>query len=283
MSQPDSEVEDFIHRASGPVELRIDPSLVPPEGQDQLMDLPRIIKELRGTDSRARGRVTVWRWNPAWYSGTLIIRQFAHGGMLGRLWGTLFLSSRSMRRELHIARHALDSGLQTCRPVALRLEKVVGPLLRAHYVTAEIPNAPNLLEFCRSGAAHKLQAHERQHLAAAVARTLARMHAIGIDHGDLNLKNLLVLRNQQPHEVAVIDFKKARLRSSMDLKAGLQNLLRLDRSVIKWPGSRRQINLTDRLRVLRDYVHIHAQGDVDWKSIARQVTTRHALHALNRL
>ena len=36
----------------------------------------------------------------------------------------------------------------TSRPVALRMERVFGPLLRAHYVTEELPGTQNLLELC---------------------------------------------------------------------------------------------------------------------------------------
>lgn len=282
MSTSNGPNANFERVVRGRTELTVDADLVPPKGQEQLLDLPTVLEGLPGTDSRARGRNTVWRWNPTWHPGTLVARQFAHGGLLRHLWGTLFLSSRPMRRELRIARHAHAAGLPTCRPVALRLERVFGPLLHAHYVTEEIPHAPNLLAFCREGRPGDLDARGRHRLARALAETLAQMHAAGIDHGDLNLKNLLIRCDHNPLRVAVIDFKKARLRPTVDLRTGLRNLVRLDRSVVKWSASRQEIQLTDRLRVLRHYLRIRCGADTDWKQTARRVATRHTLHALSR-
>jgi hypothetical protein len=282
MSTSNGPGASFERVVQGRTELTVDTDLVPAKGHKQLLDLPTILEDLPGAESRARGRTTLWRWNPAWHHGTLVIRQFAHGGLLRHLGGTLFLSSRPMRRELRIARHARACGLRTCRPVALRLERVFGPFLEAHYVTEEIPHAPNLLQFCRDGRTGDLGAKERQELAREVSETLVQMHKAGIDHGDLNLKNLLILADQTPPHVAVIDFKKARLGPTVDLRKGLRNLVRLDRSVVKWSASRQQIHLTDRLRVLRHYLRLRSGADTDWKPTTRRIATRHTLHALSR-
>ncbi|MDP6439549.1 MAG: lipopolysaccharide kinase InaA family protein [Candidatus Brocadiia bacterium] len=273
----------------GRVELRVSDEIVPPEGLPDLMRLPEILRNLPGVQSRAAGRMTVWRWEPAWVDGgrlaarRFVVRQFAHGGLLGSLWGTAFLSRRPMLGELGLALHALERGVPTCRPVALRFQRAIGPVFRAHYVTEEILGAVNLLELCeREAPGDGVSPGLRQAISRAVAGAVAAMHGAGIRHGDLNLKNILVTPEADPPRAFVIDFKKARAQNCVGLREGLRNLLRLDRSVVKWPASRRAITLSDRLRTLRDYLRAVEGAECDWKMIARSLRTRHRMHALSR-
>lgn len=281
MSNIHHQTSDFSVHTVGNVELIVDCRAVSDEGIQSLLDLPGVLRNLPGRDSRSRGRESVWTWSPNWSESDLVVRQYVHGGVLGRLWGSLFLSSRQMHRELRIARHALDCGVPTCRPVALRIEHVFGPLVRGHYVTEKLESTQNLLEFCRMHG-EELTIKQRIEVSHAIARTLSRMHDAGIYHSDLNLKNILVRRENAQNCVQVIDFKKSGLRNRLDLAEGLQNLVRLDRSVLKWPASRAAISLTDRLRTLRRYIRIRGAGQSDWKDTARKVLTHHRFHALSR-
>ncbi len=281
---PSPECRIAPHR-EGKVVVYADSTLVPPQGVRELIRLPEVLRGLPGRSSRSAARTTLWRWNPCWRVGRpLVVRQFVHGGLLGHLWGTLFLSSRPMLRELRVTLHGLSRAVPTCRPAALRLERVVGPVLRGHYITEEIEGAENLLEFCRRrlATAWGYSPAERQALAAAVARTIAAMHHAGIYHGDLNLKNLLVAATHGRAEVYVVDFKKARLMDRVPFRARLRNLARLDRSVVKWRESRQAVTVSDRLRVLRDYLQAEPEAAGDWKQIARRIRTSHAAHALSR-
>jgi tRNA A-37 threonylcarbamoyl transferase component Bud32 len=263
--------------AEGTVTVYADRDVVPDEGMADLLHLPEILAGLPGTESRAAGRRTVWRWAPAWCKGRrLVVRQFAHGGALGGLRGTVFFSARPMLRELRIALHLRARGVPTCRPVALRLERAFGPLLRAHYITEEVPDAPDLLEFCRTWPVGRpCPPRRRQDLAGAVARTIAALHDAGVLHKDLNIKNILISARADPPIAFAIDFKKAHRQTEVDMDAGLDNLVRLDRSVVKWAASRQVVTLSDRLRVLREYVRLRSGGAGDWKEIARRIRTRH--------
>ena len=273
----------FERHVEGSVVVLVDPELVPPEGVQGLMQLPSAIRMLPGIASRLPGRTTVWRWDPHWLPDKrLVVRQFVHGGLLGRLWQDLFWSARPMLQELRLALHARRSDVPTSRPVALRLERVFGPLLRAHYVTEELPGVQNLLELCAADSTDVLGPSRRQAVSLAVARTLAAMHEAGIDHGDLNLKNLLVNGAAVPPQAYVIDFKKAHPRPVMGLEQGLQNLARLDRSVAKWAASRSAIGTADRLRTLRHYIRLRAGDGADWKTPARNIRTWHPARAPER-
>lgn len=268
----------------GPVIVYADSRLVPPEGVRDLLRLPEILEHLAGSFSRQAGRRTVWRWNPPWLTNRrLVVRQFAHGGLLGRLRGTVFLSCRSMLRELRIALHARSRGVPTCRPVALRLQRMHDLFWQAHYLSEEIPRAEDLLQLCRrAGPESPYPPARRQELARSVAKAIAAMHDAGIRHDDLNLKNLLVAEREGRLEVHVIDFKKALLQNCVDRRARLRNLVRLDRSVVKWLASRRAVTASDRLRALRAYLALQTDAGEDWKEVARRIRTGHWIHALSR-
>ncbi|MFW5915744.1 MAG: lipopolysaccharide kinase InaA family protein [Planctomycetota bacterium] len=271
----------FEHIERDDICLWYDPTLVPADSLPSLIRLPGQLQDIPGTESRASGRRTVWRWSPSWAESALIVRQYAHGGLLAPLFGTAFLSDKQMRGELRIAHHARQRGLSTSRPVALRISRGPGPLRRGYYLTREIPSALNLLEYCNKHGP-QIAPPSRFALAKDIGRTIARMHEIGVYHDDLNLKNVLVKTRESPPESAIVDFKKARLQQHVPMKDGLPNLRRLDRSILKWPASRNTITLSDRLRVLRTYIEERTATGTDWKNMARQTRTDHWLHRWTR-
>ncbi len=239
----------------GRVTLYLDPECADGLDRADLLRLPRIVAGLPGCSSRQRGRVTLWRWRPHWHEGPgLVVRQYAHGGALGPLRGALFLGAGRMRREFETAMLARHRAVPTARPMALRVERVLGPLVCGHLVTEELAGAENLLEALRRAEATGPPPEPaRRRLAAAVGRAIARMHRAGIVHADLNLKNLLVRSAFDRPEVFIVDFDKARLVRHVSAREQRANLERLDRSVRKWPASRRVVGALDRAAVLRAY------------------------------
>jgi len=83
-------------------------------------------------------------------------------------------------------------------------------------------------------------------------------------------------------DVLVIDFKKARLQNHVGFERRLRNMVRLDRSIVKWPESRRAVTIADRLRTLREYLKLQPGLGDDWKEVARRIRTRHLVHAVSR-
>lgn len=259
----------MIRHVEGRVDLRVD-GAVSRQGIRDLVYLPEILRALPGKRSRHAARETVWRWQPSWLGGRrLVVRQYVHGGLLRSLRGVTFLSRRPMLNELRVNQEALQGGVPTCRPIAVRIEHTFGPLLRAHYITEEIPEAVNLLDFCEM----ESPAAVRIGLAHAVAGALVALHQADIRHGDLNLKNILVRSQNERMEAFVIDFKKARIQANITPDEALAALARLDRSIVKWPASRRAISVSDRLRTLRDYIRAVQGSDLDWKPIACYILT----------
>ncbi len=270
--------------AEGNVTIYLNPDYARKIDRDDLGRLPSILASLQGRSSRQAGRPGSWSWQPEWHDGPgLVVRQYLHGGTFGALLGSAFLGDGRMRRELQLAAYARRRGVPTSVPAAVRVERVRGPFVEGHFVSERIPDALNLLELCQSvSAGAPLSRRQRRRLAAAVAGAVADMHDAGIVHADLNLKNVLVRNPFDAPEAYVIDFDRAELTGRPTLKQRLANLLRLDRSVVKWAASRQAVGPVDRLRVLRCYLARYAEWGGCWGRIARRHASRYPRHYLSR-
>jgi tRNA A-37 threonylcarbamoyl transferase component Bud32 len=271
-----------VHRR-GPISVYLVPVRAGRLDLDDLFRLPSLLSAIPGDASRQTGRVTSWLWRPRWHDGPgLRVRQYAHGGPLGRLTGTAFLGCRRMLNELRVAAHAYAHGVPTPPPVALRVERTGGLFVRAHLITENIPDAVNLLELLALAERRAPSEGARRRLCHAVADAVAAMHDAGIVHADLNLKNLLIVDAFDAPRVLVIDFDRSCLRRSPSLRERLANLQRLDRSVLKWAASRRAATLRDRLRTLRCYLTRYEQWRAGWGRTAGRCSGGSLPHRLTR-
>lgn len=122
--------------------------------------------------------------------------------------------------ELALLAQIAARGLPGPRGVAARYQRQ-GLLYRADLITLLIPQATTLAEHLAAGTLDAA-------LAAATGELVARFHAAGVWHADLNAHNVLV--NAQG--LHLIDFDRGRLRP---VEAGWRqaNLARLRRSLVK--------------------------------------------------
>ncbi|NLW51429.1 MAG: phosphotransferase [Candidatus Brocadiaceae bacterium] len=260
------------HRA-GRVRLYLNPACAGDVSVQALVDLPGALAGLPGRATRQRGRVTSWRWQPDWAPPEgLAVRLYAHGGLLGPALGTGFLGAGRMLRELRLAIAAHARGVPTAEPVGVRVQCVCGPWVRAHYVSRIVPGALDMLSLLRSAPEDApLSPPERRRLAHAAAAAVAALHEAGIRHGDLSLANLLVQGSMDAPRVFVIDFDKASEPGVVSWRARIGNLLRLNRSVLKWPAARSALGPRTRLRFLRAYARECRTGSAEaWFRVARR-------------
>jgi 3-deoxy-D-manno-octulosonic acid kinase len=266
-------------QAGGRVVLYVNPEHAGRLNREDLLRLPAILAALPGSSSRQHGRPTWWRWQPEWHGGAgLVVRQYAHGGLFAFLGGKLFLSAGRMRNEFATAIYARRRGVPTSAPVALRIERTRGPFVIAHYVSERIADTVNLLDLAEGRSADGIATGPRRRLAEAAASAIAAMHDAGIYHSDLNLTNVLVRDAFGRPEVFVIDFDKAKLMGHLSLEQRMANLMRLDRSTVKWAASRRAAHTADRLRFLRAYLGRYPQWARQWQQIARRYASSHLRH-----
>jgi Lipopolysaccharide kinase (Kdo/WaaP) family len=161
-----------------------------------------------------------------------LVRFYRRGGMVRYLTRDLFWTWPPRPFvELAATEHARRRNICTLEVVAACVERAWGPFYRGWFVTRELIGSRDLWEALR-GENHT--AAEKTALLKKVAGRIRWMHLQGIDHSDLNLKNLLVRREGTEIHVYIIDFDKARLSSApvSGRNAG-RNLERLYRSARK--------------------------------------------------
>lgn len=167
---------------------------------------------------------------------TVLLRHYRRGGMVRHVSGDryIWLGLRRSRpwRELRALTHLAARGLPVPPPVAARVVRPhpVAPWYRGDLVTGYLAGTRTLAQTLR-GAPLGPSGWR------AVGATLARLHAAGVDHADLNAHNLLL---DDRGTVYVIDFDRARLRRASGRWCGA-NLARLRRSLDKLAREREPI------------------------------------------
>lgn len=152
-----------------------------------------------------------------------VLRPYRRGGLIARISTERYLWCGAERsrafREMRLTAHLHALGLPVPRPVAAGVTRH-GLTYGAGLITVRLPDARALAE-CLSEA--------DEALLHRVGRTIRRFHDAGLDHVDLNARNLLV---DPEGAIWLIDLDRCRLRSP----GGWQdaNLERLARSLAKF-------------------------------------------------
>jgi len=154
-----------------------------------------------------------------------VLRHYRRGGLVAQALGDRYLYTGDERtrafREWRLLAQLVALGLPVPPPVAARFERS-GPLFyRADLVTEELPTRNTLTQ---SLAAGPLPAARW----ADVGRCIARFHARGVQHADLNAHNVLL---GAADAVYVVDFDRGRLRERGAWEQAV--LDRLRRSLVK--------------------------------------------------
>ncbi|MEO0944840.1 MAG: 3-deoxy-D-manno-octulosonic acid kinase [Pseudomonadota bacterium] len=169
----------------------------------------------------------------------MVLRPFRRGGLVGRFnrdlyWRTGIEDSRAFR-EFALLQWMREAGLPVPRAVAARVSPR-GLVYRAALVTERIPDARPMEEVLSEAALPEDVWHQ-------VGSVIRRMHDAGVDHTDLNCRNILIDKDAQPW---LIDFDKCRRRPQGPWTEA--NLARLKRSLNKWSGLHWQARDWDALR-----------------------------------
>ena len=201
-----------------------------------------------GSDTRAPGQTRYFgraelRAVELADGGRALVRSCRHGGLLRHVTRDWFVS-RPLRpfAELAVTALARERGLPAPEVLAALVARGIGPWYRGWLVTREIEGARNLWAALLEG----VDGDGKQALLRQVGYSLRLMHASGIDHADLNLRNILVLDGAPGPEIFIIDFDKARLfDGAVPAARGRRNLRRLRRSVDKLDRERVRVRPQD--------------------------------------
>ncbi len=164
------------------------------------------------------GRGSAWRLNVN--GEAAVLRHYRRGGMMARVNRDLYFwqgpaQSRSYR-EFDLMLRLSDGGLLVPRPIAAMAQRK-GLFYRAAILTRFVEHRGALCQI------------DSQAAWQAAGLAIARLHAVGVWHADLNVHNILI---DAANQAWLIDFDRA--RSGISDKAQLQgNLSRLLRSTRK--------------------------------------------------
>ena len=164
------------------------------------------------------------------YEGwSMVWRHYKRGGMAAKfsqdryLW-TGLKNSRAYA-ELMLTQQLLDLGLPVPRPLAGQIIRE-GLYYRADLITERLAGARSLADILE---ANETLQSDKIVPWDNVGATIARFHQIGLDHVDLNIRNILC---NDSNKVFLIDFDRCRMRNpEQQWQQG--NLDRLKRSLKK--------------------------------------------------
>lgn len=109
-------------------------------------------------------------------------------------------------REFEALRWQQLQGLEGPEPLAVLVWRHFGFVRRATLVTTAFPGAP------ADAVLPALDARSRAEVALAIGRLVGQLHRLGFRDGNLDLRNLLVRRDERGCHVAKIDSPRFRLR-----------------------------------------------------------------------
>lgn len=225
-------------------------------------------------------------------NGRVVIRRYHHGGLLGLFVGDLFWNQARPLNELLISEKAFEMGINTVEVLAVIKHEIIYPFFKAEIVTKEIKNAFDLIQCIKKNVLKNVtQFKKKKKIIHQVALAVQKMHNVGIYHGDLHLKNILLQEGvEDDFYVYIIDLDKSKLRSRINITTRMKNLYRLDRSVEKmamfykknvYPfGNSFPISKTDRVRFLREYMRDNTDYKEDWRKLIKNSELSYRLHKL---
>jgi tRNA A-37 threonylcarbamoyl transferase component Bud32 len=179
-----------------------------------------------------------------------VLRWYRRGGAVRRLLRDRYLGWRPRPIvELALTEEARRRGIATAEVLGVRVDRAGPGVYRGVIVTQAIDHATTLDEVLRA----PLDADARAAVLDAVARAVRLMHERGVHHRDLNVGNVLVVRERGTLVVHLIDFDRAQIRGLVPARVRRRALRRLDRSLAKLNRGAEVISAAERARVVRTY------------------------------
>ena len=184
------------------------------------------------------------------------VRKYRHGGLLRRLTGDCFFFGYRPFQEVNVTEKVKSAGVPTLQILAAVMDRGWGGWYRGYLITEYLPRAQDLINYLdqRQGKT------KRQKIIAKAAEAVQKIHARGIYHADLHLKNFLV--DEKKERVLLIDFDKSKVFPHLDPSRRMKNLKRLDRSAEKL--TRLGLPLTKRDKEI--FCRVYTAGDTEIRS-----------------
>lgn len=161
-------------------------------------------------------------------AGEAVWRHYHRGGLVGRCIKDSYvwqgLEKTRAWQEFKLTAQLLARGLPVPTPLAACV-KPKGLFYTADLITLRLPAAQPLMDFLEADNSSKLA-----DLLHQVGKTVQQFHAAGLNHVDLNPRNILV--NPSLNKVWLIDFDRCQL-TKPNSKLAASNITRLKRAFAK--------------------------------------------------
>ena len=252
-------------------------------GRKALSPLPHVWEKIRLRTFTARGRAGIVSFPLGDAGATMMVRRYVHGGLLAAVTRDLYLGPDRALDELDVAEVARKGGVRTTEPLGVLLRKEKGPFWRLAYLSMEVGDSEDLIHYCcrLTDYPPETAALEKRGVIREAARQIRKMHDIGIFHGDLHLKNLLLQRQaSDTPNVYIIDFDRAKAGPPLSIEARFKNLARLARSIRKVRVANTLLTTWDRLRFLREYLRGMPDGRALMRKWARKLAASGRSHEI---
>ncbi len=162
-----------------------------------------------------------------------IIRNYRHGGLLGKLLGGIFYRGNRPLNELHVNEIALQRGVPSAEVIAITKKRLWGLFYTADFISKEISGATDIVQFLKEFPQEVIQ-RSKKSIIFILAGLIRNMHDAGIYHADLHLKNILLKMDScGKFHAYIIDLDKSVIANNLTIEQRIKNLLRLDRSLVK--------------------------------------------------
>lgn len=216
----------------------------------------------------------------------LIVRKYKHGGILGKFLRNVFFSGDRPFNEIYVHEVARENGIPSAEAIAVTKKKRWGVFYSANFISKEIADAVDLIDFLKEQPAGDIQASKKS-VIFTLAKLIRKMHDAGIYHADLHLKNMLLKEiSGGTFEAYIIDLDKSTVWRQLTINKRMKNLLRLDRSLEKYywlQGKKKEnplppVSKTDRMRFFKAYMTTDPVIDRDWKAYIRRYYSPHTFH-----
>ena len=159
----------------------------------------------------------------------LVVRTLTHGGVLRHMTGERFVSPARSMRELEISAYLIANNIPTPEILALVLRRNRF-FYHIRVISKLVPDSVDLLTYLERPNQDTLAILEQ------TGSLIRRIHALGLYHADLHLKNILLDENRTPW---VIDLDKGYRFSSLGLVLQQKTLRRFIHSCNKWQKKNR--------------------------------------------
>ena len=200
-----------------------------------------------------------------------IFRFYQHGGIAKGVFKDIFLFNPAIK-EISLIEKLRKNEILTFEPIGFVSKKYFAAFFRTALVTKRMLGYENLLTYLKE---EKNFSTNNKKITGNLINVLRNLYNLNFYHNDLNVKNFLI--NPKNLSIAIIDWKKCRLKHRVSSKDKVKNIIRLNRSLEKYG-----IKVNDKLKMkfFLNFIREYAVSVFERKQLMKLCNHSFYLHKL---